>query len=148
MGVPVFGTPRIVHESIARGMMGMMFVIYAIPLLSLAFVAWAVASRRLSSGPRRASMVAAILLGCGVLALVRTGGITGDADSDFHWRWAQTPEERLLAPAGDERAAGPSPPKAAETPEKRPVARPGNEPGGVPSGPAAKIGRASCRGRV
>jgi len=38
---------------------GMMFVIYAIPLLSFAFVAWAVASRRLSSGPRRASMVAA-----------------------------------------------------------------------------------------
>ena len=81
MGVALFATPRIVHKSIATGMMGMMFVIYAIPLLSLAFVAWAVASRRLSSGPRRASMVAAILLGCGVLALVRTGGITGDADS-------------------------------------------------------------------
>src|SRR5712691_65510 len=162
MGVALFATPRIVHESIATGMMGMMFVIYAIPLLSLAFVAWAVASRRLSSGPRRASMVAAILLGCGVLALVRTGGITGDADSDFHWRWAQTPEERLLARAGDERAALPSTPKAAEapekrlpaqasheptastsaaaaakTPEKRPVARTGNEPGVFPSVPAA-----------
>jgi len=56
MGVALFATPRIVHESIATGMM---FVIYAIPLLSLAFVAWAVASRRFSSGPRRASMVAA-----------------------------------------------------------------------------------------
>src|SRR2546422_7689877 len=119
MGVALFATPRIVHESIATGMMGMMFVIYAIPLLSLAFVAWAVASRRLSSGPRRASMVAAILLGCGVLALVRTGGITGDAGSDFHWRWAQTPEERLLARAGDGRAAPPSPPKAAEAPRER-----------------------------
>src|SRR5437879_1040096 len=99
MGVALFATPRIVHKSIATGMMGMMFVIYAIPLLSLAFVAWAVASRRLSSGPRRASMVAAILLGCGVLALVRTGGITGDADSDFHWRWDQAPEQPLLARA-------------------------------------------------
>jgi len=168
MGVALFATPRIVHKSIATGMMGMMFVIYAIPLLSLAFVAWAVASRRLSSGPRRASMVAAILLGCGVLALVRTGGITGDADSDFHWRWAQTPEERLLARAGDERAALPSAPKAAETPEKRlptqasheptasksaaaaaaktpekrPVARTGNEPAGFPSVPAATETRA------
>src|SRR3989475_96308 len=168
MGVALFATPRIVHKSIATGMMGMMFVIYAIPLLSLAFVAWAVASRRLSSGPRRASMVAAILLGCGVLALVRTGGITGDADSDFHWRWAKPPEDRLLARAGDERAALPSAPKAAETPEKRlppqasheptasrpaaaaaaktpekrPVARTGNEPAGFPSVPAATETRA------
>jgi hypothetical protein len=29
MGVALFATPRIVHESIATGMMGMMFVIYA-----------------------------------------------------------------------------------------------------------------------
>jgi len=35
----------------------MMFVIYAIPVLSLAFVVWAMASRRLSDGLRRASMV-------------------------------------------------------------------------------------------
>ena len=86
----------------------MMFPIYAIPVLSLALVAWAVASRRLSNGPRRASMVAAILLACGVFTLLRTGGITGDADSDFHWRWTQTPEERLLAQAGDEPAALPA----------------------------------------
>ena len=48
MIVALFATSRIVHESIANGMMGMMFPIYAIPVLSLAFVAWAVASRRLS----------------------------------------------------------------------------------------------------
>src|SRR2546422_2004679 len=104
MPVAVFATKGIVHASIANGMMGMMLPIYAIPVLSLALVAWAVASRRLSSGPRRASMVVAILLACGVFTLVRTGGITGDADSDFHWRWAKTPEERLLAPPGGEQA--------------------------------------------
>src|SRR2546427_13104370 len=113
MGVALFATPRIIHQSIATGMMGMMFVIYVIPLLSLAFVAWAVASRRLSSGPRRASMVAAILLGCGVLALVRTGGITGDADSDFHWRWGQTPEGRLLGRGRGGRGALPAAPQTA-----------------------------------
>src|SRR6267143_1369848 len=142
MGVALFATPRIVHKSIATGMMGMMFVIYAIPLLSLAFVAWAVASRRLSSGPRRASMVAAILLGCGVLALVRTGGITGDADSDFHWRWAQTPEERLLAQASHEPTAFTSAGADAKTPEKRSVARTGNEPATFRSVPAATETRA------
>jgi len=156
-------TSRIIHVSIATGGMGMLFPIYAIPVLSLAFVVWAVASRRLSDGPRRASMVAAILLGCGVLTLVRTDGATSDAiGSDFHWRWTPTPEERLLARGGDEPTALPSAPKAAETPEKRlpaqasdeptgstsaaaaaktpekrPVARTGHEPAALPSVPAA-----------
>jgi outer membrane protein assembly factor BamB len=102
MIVALFATSRLVHESIANGMMGMMLPIYAIPIVSLALVAWAVASRRLADGRRRASMVAAILLACGVFALLRTGGITGDGDSDLHWRWMKTPEERLLAQAGDE----------------------------------------------
>jgi outer membrane protein assembly factor BamB len=124
MGVALFATPRIVHKSIATGMMGMLFFIYAIPLLSLTFVAWAVASRRLSSGPRRASMVAAILLGCGVLTLLRTGGITGDADSDFHWRWTPTPEERLLARVGDEPPALPPAPMAAPATPTAPAALP------------------------
>src|SRR5439155_27009187 len=62
----LFATSRLVHQSIANGMMGMMLYIFAIPVLSLALVAWAVASRRLFSGPRRASMVATILLACGV----------------------------------------------------------------------------------
>ncbi len=107
MIVALFATSRLVHKSIAGGMMGMMLPIYAIPVLSLALVGWAVASRRLSSGPRRASLVATILLACGVFALLRTGGITGGADSDLHWRWTKTPEERLLAQTGDEPAALP-----------------------------------------
>jgi outer membrane protein assembly factor BamB len=60
-------------------------------------------------------MVATILLACGVWTLVRTGGITGDTDSDFAWRWSETPEERLLAQAGDEPTAPPPTPAAAET---------------------------------
>ena len=115
MIVALVATPRILHESIATAGMGMMFFIYAIPVLSLAFVVWAVASRRLSDGPRRAAMVATILLACGVWTLVRTGGVTGDGDSDFAWRWAETPEERLLAQAGDEPTALPSAPAPTET---------------------------------
>jgi outer membrane protein assembly factor BamB len=120
--VALFATARLVHKSIANGMMGMMLPIYAIPVLSLALVAWAVATRRLSSGLRRASMVASILLACGVFTLIRTGGITGDADSDLHWRWTKTPEERLLAQAGDESTTPTSAQAAAETPNS-PTAR-------------------------
>jgi len=108
MAVTLFATSRVVHASVANGMMGMMLPIFGIPLLSLALVAAAVAGRHLSRGPRRASMAAAILLACGAMTLLRTGGITGDGASDFAWRWSQTPEERLLAQAGDEPAALPS----------------------------------------
>ena len=110
MIVALGATSRILHNSIATGMMGMMFPIYAIPVLSLGFVVWAVVSRRLPDGPRRATMVAAILLACGVWALLRTNGITGSAASDFAWRWAKTPEERLLAQAVAEPAALPATP--------------------------------------
>jgi outer membrane protein assembly factor BamB len=102
MVVAVIVTKRIVHQSIANGMMGMMLPVFAIPFLSLALVAAAAAGRRLSKGMRRAVMVATILLTCGAWLLVRTGGITGDADSDFHWRWTKTPEERLLAQAAEQ----------------------------------------------
>jgi outer membrane protein assembly factor BamB len=105
--VGVLATKLIVHPSIANGMMGMMMPIYSIPVLCLALVCWAVVSRGLSSGLRRVLMVAAILIACGVFTVVRTGGISGDADSDLHWRWTPTPEERLLATSSNEAMTAP-----------------------------------------
>ncbi|MFL5241004.1 MAG: PQQ-binding-like beta-propeller repeat protein [Gemmataceae bacterium] len=105
MPVALFATSYFVHPSIANGMMGMMLPMYAIPVLCLALVAGAVASRLLSSRLRRAAMVATILLACGAFTLVRTGGITGDGGSDMHLRWTPTPEERLLALEGNEHMA-------------------------------------------
>ena len=105
MVVAAAATSRLVHDSIANGMMGFMFFIFTIPVLSLALVTWAAASRQFSSGLRRAWLVAAVLLACGTLTLIRTNGISGDADSDIEWRWTQTPEQRLLAAAGDSAAA-------------------------------------------
>ena len=137
MVVAVIATKRVVHPSIANGMMGMLFPIYSIPALSLALVAWAVVSRRMSNGLRRASMVVAIAMACGVFTLLRTGGITGDVDSDFHWRWTKTPEERLLAQAGDEPTNPTSAPAAAETAEKRVPDQSGN---GTPAASATYEG--------
>jgi outer membrane protein assembly factor BamB len=112
MVAAVFVTRRAVHESIANGMMGMMLPIYSIPVLSLALVAWAVASRRLSNGARRASMVAAVVLACAAFTLVRTGGVSGEGQSELHWRWTPTPEQRLLAETGDMPATLPPAPPA------------------------------------
>ncbi len=102
------GTPHILHESIATAGGGWLFLAYAIPVLSLAFVAAAVAGRHLADLPRRITMAATIMLACGLWALIRTGGITNDLDSDFAWRWAKTPEERMLDQAGEAPMALPS----------------------------------------
>jgi outer membrane protein assembly factor BamB len=87
------------HESIRTGMMGFMFYLYVVPVLCLALVVWALASRGLSAVLRRVSLVAGIGLACGGFWLLRTGGMTGEGDSDLHWRWRRTPEQRLLAAA-------------------------------------------------
>jgi hypothetical protein len=70
---------------------------YAIPFLSLAFVIWAVATRRLPDRVRHATMVATILIACGAWLFVRQNGINGDHQADFGWRWSKSSEERLLA---------------------------------------------------
>jgi outer membrane protein assembly factor BamB len=105
----VLVTSRLVDKSIANAGMGRLMPIFSIPVLSFALVLGAVAAQRLSNTARRAVLAAAILLGCASFTVVRTGGITGNAVSDLHWRWTETPEERLLAEAGED----PVPPPAA-----------------------------------
>lgn len=117
MIVAVLLTKLVVHQSISNGMMGMMLPIFSIPVLTLALVVAVAAGRRLSGAPRRALVGAAILLGCAVFTLLRTGGMTGDANSDLHWRWTQTPEEKLLAQAANAPAPIAPIPAASATPE-------------------------------
>jgi outer membrane protein assembly factor BamB len=98
--------------SIATGAMGMIFPMLALPGLCLAFVVWAVISRRWSIGVQRATMVLAIASACGVWTLARTAGFTGAFDNDIGFRWAPTPEDRVLA-LGDDAPAAPPPPAVA-----------------------------------
>ncbi len=137
MIIALFLTKRIVHESIAGGAMGFLLYPLAVPVLSLAFVAWAVTTRHLSDGLRRATMAVTILAACGSMALIRTGGFTASFQNDLHWRWTKTPEERLVAQPGIEPAAPPPVPVAAEAPEKLPVAPSVSEP--VVPAPAAAV---------
>jgi outer membrane protein assembly factor BamB len=97
MIVGLAGTWFLRHESMGPAW----FFAYVVPLLCVALVAGAAVSRRLLDGPRRATMAAIILLACGAWTLVRTEGITGDHVLEFDWRWAKSPEERLLARAGE-----------------------------------------------
>ena len=103
-------TVPLLDVSISSSMMGLMFPVYTVPVLSLVFVAWAVATRTMADGPRRVTLVAAIVLASGFWTTLRTDGMTGDARHDLTWRWTETAEARLLATTVDERL-GP-PPKA------------------------------------
>src|SRR5215813_12305681 len=102
MAIGLFGAKRIVDVSIATGAMGFLMYFLAIPILGMAFAAWAVATRNFSDGVRRVTMVATILAVCGGMALIRTGGFNGSFQNDLHFRWAKSPEERLLTQAGIE----------------------------------------------
>jgi outer membrane protein assembly factor BamB len=143
----IIATSRLVHESIAGGMMGWLLYIYAIPFLGLALVAWAVATRGYSDGMRRVSMVVAVALACAPWVLLRTAGSLG-AGSDFHWRWTPTPEQRLLAQGSDEPTPVPAAPAANASTGSSTAAPAGpatNTPGAAPSAPAASGGSATDR---
>jgi hypothetical protein len=94
-------TSQIIDRSLATAMMGMMFAVFSIPVMSLAFVVWAVTTNRLPDSLRRTTMVATILLASGFWALLRTNGMDGEAHQFFAWRWGKTSEERLLEQSGD-----------------------------------------------
>jgi len=125
-----FAASRLIDKSIAGGMMGFMFPMFSIPVLSLALVTGAVIGCRLSEGPRRASLVAAILLACVLFTLLRTNGMSGSGRSDLAWRWSKTHEEKLIAQPGSQLPALPAQPPAlpltapapAKFPQERPVA--------------------------
>ena len=129
-----------VHPTIVRAGMGNMLYVFSVPLLCLALVAWAAATRRLSAGPRRAWLVAALLLGCSVFTLLRTAGTSGEGQADLHWRWTPTPEERLLAQGGEPPAA--SAPQGAKVPEKRAEGS-AHGPAASPAAPPPTVSRAA-----
>ena len=62
----------LIDKSIATANMGMMFPMFSIPVLSIAFVAWAFLTRTMPSNIRRISMVLTIIIAVGSWILLRT----------------------------------------------------------------------------
>lgn len=121
------GTWRSVDVSLAMGAMGMLYWLLAVPGLCLAFVLALSLSRRLSPNQRRVIVGVAILFSSGVWAMMRTGGLKGSFENDLMWRWAKTPEDRLLAaplivePVAEPAAAPAKTPAAVKTVTPMPV---------------------------
>ena len=80
----------------------MLFPVLAIPTVTLAFVAGAVASRRLAERPRRLAMWRASWSGAACLTLTARR-FTGNFDHDFAWALGADGEDRLLAQATSRR---------------------------------------------
>ena len=108
MIVAIVLTSQLIHESLSTGMQGMMFPSYVLPILTSAFVLWAVATPKLANKLRWALMLACILLASGMWTLVRSDGISGHSVADLKWRWAETAEEQLLANTRNESMELPS----------------------------------------
>lgn len=105
----------LLDRSITGGAMGALPVV-AFPVLAVALVVWASATRNLSGGIRRLSMVMAIVIASGLCTLVKTTGLRGGF-FEFHWRWTPTAEDRLLAQGDDDPAPIPLMP-APDTPNE------------------------------
>jgi len=119
---------------------------YAIPVLCFAFVAWAVITRRLPDRIRRATMVATIVIVCGMWLFVRQNGINGDHVATFGWRWAASPEERLLAQANQPTAPAPvATTSATSTSAASPSASVASETGKSPATATAPVATTDTR---
>ncbi len=93
-------TPLLLHPSVAQSAGGLLFLLYALPLLGLVFVGWALLSQGWPDTRRRASLVAAIAVVCLSFTLLQSPGMRGTGQADFAWRWSTTAEERLVAAGG------------------------------------------------
>jgi len=96
MIVTLVVTSRHIDKSISTSMMGLMFPLYSIPVLSLVFFFWVVVSRSFTDRIRQITMIIVILLASGSWLLLRSNGMDGETRHFFAWRWSKTSEERLL----------------------------------------------------
>jgi outer membrane protein assembly factor BamB len=123
----IAATRPLMDPSIRTGAMGMLFYIIAIPTMMAAFVAALAATRNRADHVRRIAAAAGIVIGAGCWALVRTGGFSGAGKQDLAWRWAPTPEDRLLAQKED------VPASLAPAPTVEPTPMPSGQPSSAPT---------------
>ncbi len=140
IGVPVLlaavvpALRPLLDKSLQRAGMGMLFYIYAIPVMCMALVVWAVATRAQPGRWRLAGLAAVVLLACASFVVLRTEGVTGDGFSQFAFRWSASAEQMLIA-----HAPVPTPPLAAPEPAPAPKQPEAELPKATPIPPAADL---------
>lgn len=102
MLLTLIAMPFFADASIKTGLAGMMYYVYAVPVLSISFVVWALISQQFSAKLRTLAMIFTILIASGIWILLRSNGISSNASAEFEWRWAISDEERLMTSSGEE----------------------------------------------
>lgn len=95
-------TSQFIDNSIATANMGLMFIMYSVPVISWILVLWALLAGKTTGQLRRISLILSIVIGSGFWVLLRTDGMTGVAHHKLNWRWAPTHEQLLLSGSGKE----------------------------------------------
>jgi outer membrane protein assembly factor BamB len=134
MIVAALATRAVADESIAGAGQGILIFLMGTQLMTLALVAWAVASRGLPVVARRVSMAVVLMAACGLFAIIRTDGVSSSLlGSDYRWRWTPTAEELLLARAASEpEPIPPAPPAPTNPTASTPVDSPAPSAGAKP----------------
>ncbi|MBN1199115.1 MAG: PQQ-like beta-propeller repeat protein [Bacteroidales bacterium] len=97
----LYAVSFLLDKSITTSNMGLMFIMYSLPVTSIFFVAGLVVTGQLSPMTRRV-VVALFLVGsAGLWAFLRTDGMNGVGEHELNWRWARSSEQRLLLKSTD-----------------------------------------------
>lgn len=100
-GIAVF---FLCHPSYHMGL-----VLYGLPVVLTAWVAWLVVAVFLGRGLRLAGLLLVIALSWGYQTLIRFDGVDGAFNPDLAWRWSPTAEDRFLAEKTAEEPVSPVP---------------------------------------
>lgn len=80
-----------------RAMGPMLLIIYGVPRVITAWIAWLIITPFLRWPTRRVGLLSVLLLTWGYFALVRFEGVDGSMSGAFPFRWAKTAEEKFMA---------------------------------------------------
>jgi outer membrane protein assembly factor BamB len=75
-------------------------LMYALPLVTTAWVLWLVVTPFLSWPVRRLGLLVLLVAAWGCSTLIRMDGVTGSFSPELSWRWSATPEDHFLAEHG------------------------------------------------
>ncbi len=83
----------LVHASFG----GFGMIMYALPVVTTAFVVWLLVSALFPWRIRRAGLIAVVVLTWGYYTTIRFDGVTGGFAAEMSYRWTPTPESKYLA---------------------------------------------------
>lgn len=88
--------------------LGLWIIAFGLPWVFTLSLAWLIVSKRASPRLRLGGLAAAVWLVWGFSSLLRMDGLSGDQESEIHWRWEPTAEELFLRERKDATPDAPS----------------------------------------